>query len=116
MTKNELFAKVSEFYKGYLDVDKALTLYELHYGEIPEIEEAKFLMTQEYVDGFGYPEYITAEALTYIKELQESGVVNMFQSVPFIQAALGFTAKEAKELLSIYMKDYTKIYYPEELI
>ena len=116
MTKNELFAKVSEFYKGFLDLEKALTLYELHYGTRPEIEDSEILMTQEYLTNLGYPEFVTPEALTYLKELQESGVTNMFNSIPYIQAALGYDRREASEVLKIYMKDYEKIYYPERLI
>ena len=37
MTKNELFGIVSKFYSGYLDLEKALKLFEMEYYFKPTI-------------------------------------------------------------------------------
>ena len=115
-TKTGLITEVSKFYKGALDFKKALVIFELEYGFYPDIEETKQIVNQEFIDSMNYPESVTVEALTYMKELQESGAVNLFSSTPFIQNALAYSRQEAKELLMVYMKDYDKIYYPENTL
>jgi len=116
MTENQLFNKVSEFYRGALTIDKALKLYEFEYNTVPEIIESKQIVSDKYISTLGYPEYCDANAFTFMKELQESGVVNMFGAVPNIQYGLFLGKKEATKLLTIYMKDYDKIYNPENLL
>ena len=112
-TKTGLITEVSKFYKGALDYEKALIIFEVEYGFMPELEETKQMINQEFIDSMDYPESVTAEALTYMKELQESGATNMFAATPFIQNALAYSKQEARELLKVYMTDYDKIYYPE---
>jgi hypothetical protein len=116
ITKNELFNEVSKFYTRAVNVNKALTLYEMEYGYRPEIIERKNLVNEKFIKSMNYPEYVTPEALTFMKDLQDSGVVNMIMSVSNIQAGLHLNLKDARELLKIYMKDYIEIYYPEQLI
>jgi len=116
MTVNQLFNKVSEFYRGVLTKEKALKLYEFEYNTIPEIIESEQILSDRYISTLGYPDYCNADAFTFMKELQESGLVNMFASVPNIQAGLHLNRKEATTLLKIYMKDYIKIYNPEDLL
>ncbi len=116
LTKTELITKVNEFYKGALDTRKALKIFEIEFGYKPEIIEPTPILNQSFIDSQNYPECVTVEALTYMKELQDSGVTNMFSATPYIQNALIVTREEAKDILSVYMKDYTKIYYPEELL
>ena len=115
-TKTNLITEVNKFYLGALTFEKALTLFELEYGYIPEIVEPKILVNQEFIDTMNYPEYVDAEALTYMKELQENGAVNMFGATPYIQNALMLNKEEARTLLKIYMKDYQLIYYPEQTL
>lgn len=116
MTQTELLTSVATFYKAPLTLEKALKIFVMEYGFVPEIVDAKNIVNQEFIDSQNYPECVTTEALTYMKELQDSGVTNMFQAVPYIQQALGYSAKDAKTLLMTYMTDYTKIYYPENLL
>ena len=113
MTETELITEVGKFYDRSLFLDKALKLYEMEYGYVPEIVKPDLLINQEFVDSMNFPECVTPEALTYMKELQESGVTNMFSSAPFIQQALMYSRQDAKTLLMTYMKHYTKIYFPE---
>jgi hypothetical protein len=112
MTRTELITEVTKFYNGALNLHKALQIFEIEYGYKPEIINPKNIISCS----DNYPEFITTGALSYMKELQDSGAVNMMKSVPYIQNALGFTRKEAIELLTIYITDYTKIYHPEELL
>jgi len=116
MTKTELITEVSKFYSRQLSFEKALDLFELEYGYKPEIIEKNNLVNEGFVKSMGYPWFVTPEALTFMKELQESGATNMFGATPYIQNALGLSKNNAKELLMIYMKDYNEIYYPETLI
>jgi len=115
-TKNELTNKVSGFYKGYLTIDKALKLFDLEYGFTPTLVERKNIVDEAFIATMDYPSYIDAESLTYMKDLQESGVTNMFAATPYIQAALLLDRKEAADLLKTYMKDYELIYYPENTL
>ncbi len=112
LTSTQLITEVSKFYKGALDHHKALKLFEIEYGYIPEIVKPN----KKDVFLSNYPDFVTEEALSYMKELQESGAVNMFASTPYIQNALALDHKQAKELLMIYMSDYEKIYHPENLL
>ena len=116
MTSTQLITEVSKFYKGSLDIYKALKLFEIEYGYEPEIVQPENIINESFIQNAGYPDFVTPEALSYMKELQESGAVNMFSSVSYIQNALALSIKQAKELLMIYMKDYTMIYHPEELL
>lgn len=116
MTETELITAVSEFYKKYVHFDKALKIFELEYGYTPVIIKAKPLVNQEFIDAQNYPECVTAEALTYMKELQESGVVNMFMATPYIQQALMVDTSDARAILKVYMTDYEKIYFPENTL
>ncbi len=116
MTQTEVITAVATFYKAPLTLEKALKIFEMEYGFVPEIVKSKNIVNQEFIDSQNYPECVTTEALTYMKELQDSGVTNMFQSIPYIQQALGYSANEAKTLLITYISDYTKIYYPETLL
>ena len=114
MTKNKLFFEVQKFYKGVLTEEKAIKLYEFEYGETPELETNRDLFGQR--DFSEYPWFVNAKSLTFMKDLQESGAVNMFSSTAIISSSLHLDKNDSKELLMVYIKDYTKIYYPEQLI
>jgi hypothetical protein len=74
------------------------------------------IVNQSFLDSQNFPESVTVESLTYMKELQDSGVTNMFSCTGYIQNALMYSRKEAKELLSVYMKNYEEIYFPENFL
>jgi len=117
LTEFELKTEVSKFYKGYLSTDKAVKLYELEYGIRPKIKEnKKSFVSYNYKDLPKYKDFITEESLIFMKQLQESGAVNMFQCIPNIQQNLFFDRHEAKDLLLFYMENYTALYYPQNLI
>ena len=115
-TETEIITQVTTFYKGTLFLEKAIKLFEFEYGFLPEIVDPTLLINEDFIDNQNYPDFVTIEALSYMKELQESGVVNMFMSTPYIQNALFLSKSEAKEVLMIYIQDYTKIYFPENLL
>ena len=115
-TENELLIEVSKFYKGYLTINKALKLYEFEYGYKPEVKENDIFLNEKYIDSLNLPESVTTEALVYMKKLQETGVVNMFASIPYIEQNLLVTKKEAREILLFYMTHYNKIYHPENFL
>ena len=116
MTKNELLNKVSSFYSGYLTTDKALKLFDIEYGYTPEITQNTLSVSDADIKALNLPEHVTPEALSFVKDLQESGVVNMFAATPNIQAGLLVERQEAKDILSAYMKHYTFLFHPEDML
>ena len=117
MTKNELLHEVSTFYTGYLNEIKAVKLFEIEYGYTPVILENKNINAYEdVIKRSDYPDFVTSEALGFMKDLQESGVCNMFGASSYVEAGLLLSKKDASVLVKIYMEDYTKIYYPENLL
>jgi hypothetical protein len=118
MTEFELKTEVSKFYNGALTLDKAKRLYEFEFGYVPDVEEDIFdVVINENV--LSYPDatdVITIKNLIFMKQLQESGVCNMFHSGTEVQKHLHVTSETAKELVLFYMEHYTDIYYPEQLL
>ena len=53
------------------------------------------------------PEIVTDEHLTYLDDLRESGVTNMFGAGQYIQNAFGVNRKEANEILTYWMKSFS---------
>jgi hypothetical protein len=117
-TETELISYVSTFYNAPLTLDKAIKIFELEFGVEPEImpSEREEYVTDEWCREQGYPWFINSKAITFMKELQESGVTNMLESTPYIMNALGYDKKMARELLMTYITDYEKFYHPENLI
>ena len=116
-TKTELISFVSSFYNSKLDFDKALKIFEIEFGFKPSIKEkSETHVTDEWCKEQGYPWFINAESVSFMKELQESGITNMMESTPHIMNALGYDEKTAKELLLAYIIEYDKFYHPENLI
>lgn len=52
------------------------------------------------------PDFVTDEHLTYLDELRESGVTNMFGATPFLQNEFALSEKYAKEVLSYWMMSF----------
>ena len=115
-TETGLITEVNKFYKGALYFEKALKIYEIEFGYTPKIIETENIINEDFIANSNYPDFVTTEALSFMKELQDSGAVNMFGATPYIQNALMLDKGDATELLLIYMKDYTKIYYPEQTL
>ena len=54
------------------------------------------------------PGFITEEHLTFLDELRESGITNMFGATPFILDRFWrLTAPQAREILTYWMKTFT---------
>jgi len=51
---------------------------------------------------------ITEEHLVYLDELRESGKVNMFGSIPYIQDEFNVSVAQAEKILSAWMNIFTK--------
>jgi hypothetical protein len=116
-TETELLSFVSTFYNGNLHLEKAIKIFEIEYGFTPEIiQKDKNYVTDEWCRNRGFPWFVNSKSVQYMKELQESGITNMFESVPYIQNALGYDYQSAKGLLQYYMKYYEEFYYPQNCI
>ena len=46
------------------------------------------------------------EVFIYLNELRESGETNMFGAGPYLQREFGFDKYEAREWLSLWMKEF----------
>jgi len=54
------------------------------------------------------PGFVTEEHLEYLDELRESGEINMFDAVPYVQVAFVLTRKEARAVLAYWMQTFDK--------
>jgi hypothetical protein len=52
------------------------------------------------------PEYVTDEHLEYLDDLRESGATNMFGAAPYLADAFEIDKKQAREILSYWMKTF----------
>ena len=52
------------------------------------------------------PEIVKDEHLTYLDNLRESGIVNMFGASPFVKDAFKVTSNEAITILSYWMETF----------
>jgi hypothetical protein len=48
------------------------------------------------------------EVNTYLDDLREEGSVNMFGAAPYLVEDFGITSKEARAMLGVWMKTYSK--------
>lgn len=117
-TINELIFEVTKFYNGTLDPVKALKLFQLEFGFKPKIRISDSdIWFNDFILEKYKPEFVTKEHLVFMKELQESGVVNMFMSRPYIINRFDCSDLEAKEIFSFYAKHYNEIYkLPEDFL
>jgi hypothetical protein len=51
-------------------------------------------------------EEIREEYLTYLDDLRESGVTNMFGAAPYLEQTFGLERREAREILTHWMKTF----------
>ena len=49
---------------------------------------------------------LTEDHITYLNNLRESGVVNMFGAGEYIEGAFGVTKREARTILSEWMSQF----------
>ncbi len=120
MTKFGLITEVQKFYNGAsIDFEKALKIYELEYGFIPniseEISEVQYV-NEDVLDYDTVDDCVTIETLQFMKDLQEGGTVNMLGSATHIRQVFGYSDADAKAVVKTYMKYYTELYHPENLI
>lgn len=45
----------------------------------------------------------------YLEDLRQSGIVNMYGSVPYLQAEFDLSFNDAKEILMSWMRNYDEI-------
>jgi len=54
------------------------------------------------------PKFITNEHLDYLDALRDSGITNMFGASPYIVDEFKVSTKEAREILTYWMKTFSK--------
>lgn len=67
-------------------------------------------MTQETIER---PKYVTDKMLTYLDNLRESGVTNMYGAAPYVQLAFHVTLDKARKILTYWMKTFS-IRHPKD--
>jgi len=123
MTKFELYDDVQKNYKGFLDMRKALMLFEMEHGYKPTIIKEKrdnLGVTQEVIDDINKEDNtsITVEEMLWMKQMQEKGTYNMIigEIVSVIQTTFIIDYSEARAVQKAYLNHYTRLYFPEEMI
>lgn len=51
----------------------------------------------------------------YLEKLRRSGVTNMYEAAPYLEAEFGISHREAVSILADWMKNYNRDDYDEEL-
>ena len=54
------------------------------------------------------PEMLQDEHLEYLDELRETGLTNMFGAAPFLAASFNFSKKDARAILSYWMRTFSE--------
>ena len=127
MTEFELFSEVQKNYKGFLDIPKALKLFDMENGYTPTIivenddEFENGLVTQDVIDKINTingNDFCTVKAMVFMRKLQESGRCNMIVGDVrnIIQTTLIVDREEAATIHKAYMKHYTELYNPESIV
>jgi len=122
MTMNEVKNEVMSFYSGYLTDSKALKLYEIEYGNIPEIEpepEPDFYIGYDSLKSEGLiPDGVTKEHLVWMKNIQETGQVNMIVGPirRMIEQNFLVDREIASDIHKTYLNYYSHLYHPEDLL
>lgn len=116
LTKLELKLEVSKIYTGYLTHEKSLKLFELEHGYIPKIIEPESEVVNSSVfKKYNLPDY--TNEMQELKRIQETSQYNMIVGFRSVIARLFFVdRKTAEEIHNCYLKHYTDLYYPEELV
>jgi hypothetical protein len=119
LTEFELKAEVLTFYTGYINLEKALQLYEIKYGVIPEIIEdttEEIFVNSSVFEKYNLPDY-TVE-MKFMKKVQEAVLHNMMACDIryYIQVTLLVDKDTAKVIHKCYIEHYNELYFPEELI
>jgi len=113
MTEFEALREAGKHYSNFLDIHKAIAFLKFENGWDVEIIEDEYPNIN--IDAC-HDLHVTPKQMFFMKELQESGEVNMFQSIPLIQTRLLLDRKDAKHVWSTYIHNYTEIYFPEQMI
>ena len=113
LTEFECLQEAGKLYNGILTIDKAIKFLNFEYNWDIKIVEDKSIN----INSIACEKYdVTKDEMEFMKKLQESGEVNMFSSIDIITKRLLVTDKIAKHILSVYIKHYDEIYYPQRLI
>lgn len=113
LTKFECLQKAGKLYKGYLTIEKAIEFLKFEYDwDIELIEDETKNINIEFCKEHN----INPEYMIFMKNLQESGEVNMVASTKIIMQRLLLDRKEAFDLLKNYIAYYKEIFTPYNCI
>jgi len=115
MSEFECLREAGKTYSGLLTLSKAIEFLKFENNwDVKIVNEKinKYNISEELCDKLN----VTIHQMEFMKDLQESGEVNIFASRNIIQQRLFVSTKEASHILSVYMTNYTKLYMPENLL
>jgi hypothetical protein len=113
MTEFECLREAGKHYKGVLTLDKAINFLKFENGWDVEIIEKEYPHISKAVcDRYN----VTQKQMQFMKDLQESGEVNMFACSGIVQQRLLLERDDAKNVVMTYIKHYTEIYFPEQML
>lgn len=113
LTEFECLREAGKTYSSFLTLPKAIEFLKFeHNWEVEIVEEDFGPISKTVCDRHG----VTQKQMHFMKNLQESGEVNMMASSNIIQARLMVDRDEAKVILMAYLKHYNEFYFPENII
>lgn len=113
LTEFECLREAGKTYSSFLTLPKAIKFLKFEYGWDVVIIKSEYPYISKVVcDRYN----VTQKEMQFMKELQESGEVNMFASGNIVQTRLLLDYKEAKNVVITYLTHYDEIYFPENIL
>ena len=113
LTEFEILREAGKTYSGFLDIPKAVDFLKFEKGwDIEIIEDEYPNINTDACEKYD----VTPKQMYFMKDLQESGEVNMMACRDIIQTRLLLDPTEAKHVHMTYISNYTEIYHSYDLI
>jgi hypothetical protein len=113
LTEFECLREAGKTYSGFLNLPKAIEFLKFENGWDVEIIEEEY----PYISKTVCERYnVTQKQMQFMKDLQESGEVNMFACFDIVQQRLLLDKDAARNVVMTYITHYTEIYFPEDIL
>lgn len=112
LTEFECLREAGKLYTGVLNLSKAIKFLKFENGwDVEIITDNKCIISKDLCNRLN----VTVHQMQFMKDLQESGEVNMMMCRDIIQRRLIVDRIEAKHIHSVYLHNYTQLYTPEQM-
>ena len=113
LTEFECLREARKTYSSFLTLPKAIKFLKFEYDWDVVIIKSEYPYISKVVcDRYN----VTQKEMQFMKELQESGEVNMFMCIDIVQIRLLLNYDEAKNVVTTYLTHYDEIYFSENIL